>query len=112
MSDENKEFGDEKFKEYMNKINSNPGDGDSLSVILSAIKFKIKSIYELFSKTIDAYQLLQFDDPLKEKLDKFMSQLIKHSLETLDQFSYILMDFEDEPETGTDKDIDESPDKS
>ena len=94
MKNDKPEFGDDRFKEFMNKF-MNPEEGDSLGQILSAIKFKIKSISELYSKTLDTYLVLKDGDPVKENLTKYIFQLIEQSLQTLDQFSYVLIDLED-----------------
>lgn len=107
MSDEKAEFGDERFQEYMNRINSSEEE-DAIEHILEALKFEMTSISDLYKKSIDRYILLTNNDPIKEKLSKFIIQLIDHLTNTIDQFNFILVDIhgseeEDEEEKGTDE---------
>ncbi len=90
------EYGDDKFKEYMEKLNSDQQNNDSLLQVLDAVKFKLKSISDVFGKSLDSYTILKSEDPLKEKLLDYITKLIGHSLQTLDQFSYILIDIDDD----------------
>lgn len=95
MDKNNSEFGDDQFKEYMDKINSQQED-NPLGLILDSLKHKTESIFKFYSKTLETYLNLESSDPLKEKLNTFIYQLIEHSIQTLDQLSYILIDYEDD----------------
>lgn len=94
MENDKMGFGDEKFKEYMGKIEKFE-EGDSLDSVLNTLKYKITIISDLYSKSVETYIAVEKDDPIKKDLSKYINQLIEHSIQTFDQFNYILIDIED-----------------
>lgn len=99
--EEKMEFGDEKFREYINNIN-NSEESDSLCLILDTLRFQIKTISDLYKKSLDTYFVLEKEDPVKKSLANYINQLTNHSLRLFEQLSYILVDIQD-----TDEDDDE-----
>lgn len=89
------EFGDEKFKEFMNKTSNLKEDEDSLETILNSIKYKMDIISKLYLTTADTYLGVKEKDPIKKDLHKFLNQLIEYATQGLDQFNYVLIDFEE-----------------
>ena len=77
MDENEQEYGDEKFKEYMENFQNNNKEDDSLELILKNIRFKITSILKLYSKSIETYIKIKDSDPFKEKLREFLIQLTK-----------------------------------
>ena len=98
---EKMEFGDEKFREYINSLN-NSEETDSLCQILGTLKFEIETLSDLYKKSLDTYLVLGKEDPLKENLLNYINQLTNHSLRIFEQISYILVDIQ-----VTDEDDDE-----
>jgi len=88
---------DEEFREYMDQ--QDDSNNSDLSVIISAINFKLIHMFRFFEKSMDTYTGLSKDDPLKDNLKNYIIHLIENSNQSFKQFDYIFVeddeDFED-----------------
>lgn len=50
------EYGDENFKDFMDK-------SSELKIVINTIRYKIKSIIELYSSSLNTYLKLNNEDP-------------------------------------------------
>lgn len=71
---------------------------DPIIVIIEAIRCKINALSDIYSKTLDAYAALKPEDPLKEKLKEHILKIMDHTLQTMDQFNYALINDDDNTE--------------
>lgn len=88
------EYGDENFKDFMDK-------SSELKIVINTIRYKIKSIIELYSSSLNTYLKLNNEDPLKKELREYLLELFKHSLQAIDQFDYALLGDDDQNERDT-----------
>jgi len=89
---EDEQFGDEQFREFMNKQQNKE---DPIIIIIEALKYKINAVSNIYSKTLDAYHPLPENDPLKAELREYLKVLMEQILRTVDQFNYALLNEED-----------------
>jgi len=101
--------GDEEFQDYLDKDNT-PIE-DQLSLIVDAISRKAETLVDLYSKSLEYYKGMRDDDPLKNELKIFISDLIKNGIHTLNQFDYAIIsnspddDDDDEEDNGDENGI-------
>ena len=99
MAEKTPKFGDEEFDKYIKESDKT----DPLVLIINTIRYKTKTIYEFYSKSLDIYIKLDEKDPLKERIRDFLIKLIDHSLQSMDQFNYALIDNDDLDEEPSDE---------
>ncbi len=88
MADE--EFGDQKFRDFMNtEYNSKT---DPLIIIIEALHCKISAIREIYSKTLDTYASLKDDDPMRKELIEDKKNLMDIFTRTMEQFDLAMID--------------------
>jgi len=94
MNEQN--YGDEKFKEFME--NGNSLERDPLILIIKAIQYKITAISKIYADSLKVYVDMSNEDPLKKELRKHILSLMEHTQLSIDQFNYALIDEEDDEE--------------
>lgn len=97
MSDD---FGDEKFKDFMDRQNSSP---DPLEIIVRTIHLKMKSLIEIYSRTLETYITLSESDPLKTTLQNTLEKITEHIMQTLNQYDYSLIEDNEEDTSNDDE---------
>lgn len=97
------EIGDEKdFEDYLEDKDSNNLNDNSFSIIVDTIKSKMECISKTYSTTLENYvklkelSKLENSDPMLNKLSEFIEKLIFLSLQTFNQFDYIMINDEDD----------------
>ena len=101
MSDQSSESGDEAFGKY---IDGNSCPNNNISLIVLALREKVRHLSNMYNTSLGAYLKLNENEPLRIEMGKFISKLMDHSVQSLNQFDFILMDDseeEDDPEQET-----------
>ena len=88
MSD-HPENGDEAFEKF---INNDSGSCPNIHFIILALREKIKFVSNTYNTSLGAYLKLNEGDPLKEVLLKHITKLMEYSLQSVNQFDFVLMD--------------------
>lgn len=101
--------GDEEFQDYLDN-NNTPTEHHQLTLIVDAIDRKAETLIDLYSKSLEYYKVMRDDDPLKNELRIFISDLIKNGTHTLNQFDYAIIsnspdDDSDEEDNGEENGI-------
>ncbi len=95
-------FGDSEFKDFMSREYSKE---DPLIIIIEAIRSKMLAVSDIYATSLKTYEKLVEGDPLKDSLKKHIEAMMEHTLQTMDQFNYALIN-------GEEDDLDEEGDDS
>jgi hypothetical protein len=98
MADSESEKGDEAFEKF---INENTCPNNNIALLVLVLREKVRHLSTVYNTSLGAYLKLGDSDPIRAEMGKFISKLMEQSVQSLNQFDFILMeDEEGEEEPG------------
>jgi hypothetical protein len=78
-------------------------------LIVSTIREKMKFIYSMYKESMNHYEKLNDNDPLKADLKKYVTDLMAQSTIAINQFDYALVRDDDDDDSAGDSAQEELP---